>query len=374
MLAKGPIALALPGLIVVLFLAWQRQLACLWDRRLILGACAFAVVALPWYAMVTIETRGAFFRGFFIRNNVERFVAPISDHRGPIYYHPLFLLGGFAPWSVFMLPTAWYAIRGCVERFAATRLLVIWFVSYLVFFSLAATKLPNYTTPLYPALALLTARFLDGWRRGEFAPHRAVMGYSYLWLLILGVGSTAGLLIAGGALVQPEFRTIAGLDRIAWLGGLLLVGTIASIALVAWRRSAAIAALSVGIVGFVAGITAFGLPVFNREKSARDLVAQSHGCRRDQDLRVGAYRYWLPSLVFYAQREVLLLPNDEVTTQILSCPTPAMIFMPRADWEKLSDRVSGRVVASHWDMYGRCEIVAVSNEGVTPPAAPLARR
>src|SRR5262249_38577077 len=199
---------------------------------------AFAAVALPWYAMVTIETRGAFARGFFIKNNVERFFAPNNDHRGPIYYHPLVLLAGFAPWSVFVLPTAWYALRGCVRRpagdfrpegdrfIAAQRLLICWFVAYLVFFSGAATKLPGYTLPLYPAIARMTARFLDGWRRGEFCPHRAVMGYSLLWVLLIGIGTIAGLLVAGGrwAEMPVSYRPIAGLGRLSWLGAILIVG------------------------------------------------------------------------------------------------------------------------------------------------------
>src|SRR5262245_52736674 len=36
MLAKGPMAFVLPGSVVLLFLAWQRQLPALWDRRLLL--------------------------------------------------------------------------------------------------------------------------------------------------------------------------------------------------------------------------------------------------------------------------------------------------------------------------------------------------
>src|SRR5262245_45814213 len=372
MLAKGPVALALPGLVVLLYLTWQRQLHSLLDRRLILGACAFAAVALPWYAMVTIETRGAFARGFFIKNNVERFVAPNNDHRGPIYYHPLVLLAGFAPWSVFVLPTLWYALRGCGRQpaddfraegdrpLAAQRLLVCWFVAYLAFFSGAATKLPGYTLPLYPAFALMTARFLDGWRRGEFRPHSAVMGYSFLWVLLIGIGISVGVLVVAGKLgeMPMPFRPVAELGRLAWLGGSLFVGGVITWGFAkAGHRVYALVAFSAAGVPFVAGLSGLGLPAFNGEKAPCELFATGRACRRDQDLRLATLLYHQPSLVFYGQREVQYLDDDARAAAFLGCPTPALLTLPRSEWAKLSLRVTGRVVATHWDMYRRCEIV-----------------
>ena len=50
------------------------------------GVAAFLLVAAPWYLMVTVETRGEFARGFFLHNNLGRFLAPMEDHRGPFWY------------------------------------------------------------------------------------------------------------------------------------------------------------------------------------------------------------------------------------------------------------------------------------------------
>src|SRR5207302_11261675 len=47
-LAKGPVGLALPGGVILLFLGWQRQLHTLFDRRVLYGAAAFLLVAAPW--------------------------------------------------------------------------------------------------------------------------------------------------------------------------------------------------------------------------------------------------------------------------------------------------------------------------------------
>src|SRR5262249_21766612 len=50
-LAKGPVGVVLPGAIVLLFLAWERRLQFLLDRRVSLTIVACLVVAIPWYAL-----------------------------------------------------------------------------------------------------------------------------------------------------------------------------------------------------------------------------------------------------------------------------------------------------------------------------------
>src|SRR5262249_43658781 len=110
-LTKGPTGLLLPGAVVLLFLAWSRQLWLLLDRRLLWGLLAFALVGLPWYVWVGVETKGQFLREFFVTHNYERALSPMEGHQGPPYYYLVVLLLGFAPWSVFLALALWYALR-----------------------------------------------------------------------------------------------------------------------------------------------------------------------------------------------------------------------------------------------------------------------
>src|SRR5207245_714174 len=111
MLAKGPVALALPATVIGAYLLWTRQLRVLLDRRLVWGLLVFVLVALPWYGWVGTETKGEFLREFFGKHNVSRFGATMENHGGPFYYYALVLLVGLAPWSVFLGPSVWYAVR-----------------------------------------------------------------------------------------------------------------------------------------------------------------------------------------------------------------------------------------------------------------------
>jgi 4-amino-4-deoxy-L-arabinose transferase-like glycosyltransferase len=216
-LAKGPVGLVLPGAVVVLFLLWCHWLRLLFDRRLGWGVLAFGLVALPWYGWVAAETKGQFLRGFFLTHNVNRFVGTLENHGGPIFYYPLVLLAGFAPWSAFLGLTGWYGFKalrsGPSEQNSPAmdprwpfRFLWCWVMVYGGFFSLSGTKLPNYILPLYPPTALLTAWFLDQWRRGELQPPGWALKTSLACLALMGLGTVGGFLVAGGVIDLPSLK------------------------------------------------------------------------------------------------------------------------------------------------------------------------
>ena len=122
----------------------------------------------------------------------------------------------FAPWSAFLLAVLWYGARGTSRddqrplavKLRAHRFLVCWFLAYLVVFSSAATKLPNYIFPLYPALAILTARFLIAWRDQALLVPRWVMAAGAGALAL--VGAVADRRVAGGGFDLPGARHLGG--------------------------------------------------------------------------------------------------------------------------------------------------------------------
>src|SRR4029078_1272817 len=116
---------------------------------------------VPWYSLGGIETRWNFIEGFFLTHNVSRFSEPMEGHRGPFFYHFAALLAAFAPWSIFLGSTVWRSLPRSTAGEAkpwAYRFLWCWIAVWFVVFSVAATKLPNYVLPTYPALALLTGQ------------------------------------------------------------------------------------------------------------------------------------------------------------------------------------------------------------------------
>lgn len=376
-LTKGPVGVVLPGLAVFLYLAWNRELRRLVDHLLIRGILVLLLVAGPWYGLVIAETRGAYLE-FFRNENANRFLNPMEGHRGPVVYYLGAILAFFAPWSAAVGATLWYGVRGgqslrSAERGLAPetrahRFLLCWFVSYLVFFSIAATKLPNYIGPLYPALAILTARFLVLWRDHLIQPARWVMptvagGYG-----LVGIITAAGLLIAGGAIpvAAKGLRILPGLDAYAWVGLFPLAGALGmAVALWAGNRPLFVHAMTSAAIGFVGVTAAFPPSVVDRYKAPKQLVHDSGAADDSREVRLASLDYTQPSVTFYAARRVDRMADAAAAREFLGMPRPAFLFVPEPVWSaQLAGSVPTphRIAARRFDLYRNCDILVITNE------------
>ena len=377
-LTKGPIGVALPGLVILLYFLWNREPGRLLDWRIFGAALVFVLVAGPWYGLVANETRGEWVKAFIGKENLQRFSSPMDQHDGPFFYYLMALPVMFAPWSAFLLAVLWYGLRGTTRRpnppvsfppgeegesvaeraVRAHRFLVCWFLAYLVVFSTAATKLPNYIFPLYPALAILSARFLVAWRDGILA----VPG----WVMAVATGATAltgAVAIVGVILAE---RTFPGLGIWAVVGIIPLAAAVAMArALRSGNRVRVVFAAAAGSVLFVGVLVTLPPVVVDRQKAPRDLVRDSGTADPTRDLRLASFAWFQPSIVYYSGREVKVLESPESVAKFLQVPTPGYLFVPEPVWTaSLAGRmaVPCRIAARHADFLERCEILVVTNE------------
>lgn len=157
LLAKGPVALLIPGAVSCAAFALHGKFA-LWSRAVLdpLGWAILLGVAAPWYVLEYQRHGEPFLEGFFMRHNVEPFLSPLQGQGGGIFYYlPVALL--------LLLPHSGLLLRVLPQarNWRATPLdtfLWCWFGFVLVFFSLAGTKLPHYllygATPLFVLMAV----------------------------------------------------------------------------------------------------------------------------------------------------------------------------------------------------------------------------
>jgi 4-amino-4-deoxy-L-arabinose transferase-like glycosyltransferase len=270
-----------------------------------------AVVALPWYVLVGIETDGAWLRGFFGNHNFGRFARPMEGHRGSVAYYPLAMLAGFFPWSVF-LPWAVVAaarqIRGGNRRQRTQGFpespgsrrgllfLACWLGVFVVFFTLARTKLPNYVLPCYPALALVTAWLFD---ERPWVREGAAGGLVRAACIALSV---VGLLFAGG-IVFAANRYLPGLQALAAAGLIPLCGGLVALWLFQRNRmSAARISLAATAVCFILAVFAWMAPQISRQQNGR-LIANELD-RSGETPRIATFNYSAPGLVFYSRSRI----------------------------------------------------------------------
>src|SRR5262249_24802937 len=351
-----------------------------WDRRLISGALAFLAVAAPWYLMVALDTKGKWLESFLMNENIRRFQNPAEGHRGPIYYHLAGLIVLTTPWTVFLLATFWYALpatrRADADQAAADsshkyHILIVWFFTYLVLFSFAATKLPNYILPLYPALAILIGRLLDRWRLGLISGPKWLAIVTWIGSLSVGIFVTAALLVVAGLvpLAIKGFRPFPALQKYTWLGVIPFVSAL-TFGWLAWRRRRddAITTYALGAVLFLAFTAAMPTVAMNEYKVPKYFAEEAGLKQTDRDIRIAACGWFRHSLVFYAERRVDDFDDFQKVDQFLALPRPAYVLVPDDVWEKLSKVLTTpvRVIAKRHDFYARHAIVVIANQYAVP--------
>ncbi|WP_338043116.1 ArnT family glycosyltransferase [Okeania hirsuta] len=105
-LAKGPIGIVLPALIIGSFLLYVGNFFQIWQEINIRpGILIFSIITFPWYFLVTLVNGKEYLDSFFGHHNFERFTSVVNHHQAPWYFYFLVVLIGFAPWSIY-LPVA----------------------------------------------------------------------------------------------------------------------------------------------------------------------------------------------------------------------------------------------------------------------------
>jgi 4-amino-4-deoxy-L-arabinose transferase-like glycosyltransferase len=176
-LAKGPVALLLAAVIIMLFTTLKRELGRLWQTLWIPGIAIFLAAVLPWYVAVQIRNH-EFFRVFILEHNFARFGSSLYHHAQPFWYYLPVVMLALLPWTVF-------AIVAVSEEVSAWRrqkrdagsddnlsfYLLIWLIVPVAFFSISQSKLPGYILPAVPAGSLLVAEYVHKKCADAQSPH-----------------------------------------------------------------------------------------------------------------------------------------------------------------------------------------------------------
>ena len=164
-LTKGPAAVVLTGMVLVLFALLQWNLAILWRRlRPLPGLLLTALISLPWYLAELLVEGQPYWDSFFGYHNLQRFTSVVNSHLQPWWFFgPVLVVASlpFTPLLFLGLLQAFVPVsRGgalcksepeqSLQSFAGC-----WLLAVLLLFTCAATKLPSYWLPATPAAALL---------------------------------------------------------------------------------------------------------------------------------------------------------------------------------------------------------------------------
>lgn len=172
-MAKGPITPMIAALTAVMLCVVERRWRWLLRLQPALGLIVVAAIVGPWLNRVIAQVGWENNRAIIFNETVGRSAEAKEGHWGPPGYHLVLLAALFWPGSLFTAAAvvrAW-SVAGCgsvltpvmrrVRRSQpASLFLLAWLLPSWIVFEAVGTKLPHYTMPLYPALALLSARMV----------------------------------------------------------------------------------------------------------------------------------------------------------------------------------------------------------------------
>jgi 4-amino-4-deoxy-L-arabinose transferase-like glycosyltransferase len=152
------------------------------------GGMLFVLLIAPWHLVIGWQNEGYFWH-YFANEHFWRFLGrrhPIDFISLPLPIFFLVLFLGLLPWSPYLaLPRTWPALRKPRRRGNAGSLLVwLWAGMFLIFFSLSRARLPQYSLPAMPALALLIGMSLHERFRGSVSSTKGLLRATTIALLL----------------------------------------------------------------------------------------------------------------------------------------------------------------------------------------------
>lgn len=169
-LAKGPVGIVLPSLVIFIFLILEKKISI---RKTILLAMISFLAVLPlfyWYYLGSLSTNNQTIE-VAILENVNRFLGTMGEkdsaHVHGLFYMPGALLSGLLPWSLFLPLLFVYRdqLRNCrslyrnlqpIVRFSCIATLV-----FFLFFLIPDSKRGVYLLPIYPFITLILSQFIS---------------------------------------------------------------------------------------------------------------------------------------------------------------------------------------------------------------------
>lgn len=229
-LSKGLVALVLTGGVMVVYTLLNRD-AGPWKRfHPVAGIALFLAIAAPWFIAVSLANP-EFPHFFFIHEHFERFLTKEHHRYQPNWYFlPMFLLGAL-PWCFIWLQgllKSWTPRRA--GEFNVERFLLIWVVLTFAFFSFSSSKLPSYILPIFPALALLSARVLSKISRRALAIHLSLI------LLVAIPAVVFAPKLAGHVDADYSAEMMSGLAHWVTAAAGLWLATIVTALVLTWKQ------------------------------------------------------------------------------------------------------------------------------------------
>ncbi len=324
---KGPVAIFLILSIVVL---WKRrELATLKMTSPIRGLFISALVVSVWLLPACLVEGISYLQGLF--GQFEHHVnTPVSSNKFLFYLSTMFV--DSIPWSL-LLPVFvyWYLFKSNPTIKEELELPLIWFLVFLLTFSILLREFSRYIIPLYPAMALFLARF---W--GEFVEWPPLREWTPSQkALFWGLAPIFGLFFAWVAFSLHDHRLVLSYPLLGLMGTAVL-----SLFGMTWlifrdkQWGMLFAVIFLITISFQVCFTRYLIPWENEWRSEKVYCEQLREVIKPST-PWAVYKLFRPALVYYTKTRPEFVDSELVLTEFLSSPEKVYCLLWERDYNEL---------------------------------------
>lgn len=355
-MTKGPVALVLVALLVCAgYGASCQTRSAFRSLHWRTGLPAVAIAASPWFLWMQWRFGDEFVKGYLLAGNLWYVTQPIEFSARAInhtFYMRAFT-GAFFPWSFVVAGRGVDVVRrlrGGASVETGERLLWLWALVVMGFFTVARFKLDHYIFPAAPACCIVAAH---AWREAARDADGRLWGTRYGVLLVAAAlivgGSFGGVALSQLNLGLPAAAFV--LPFAVFAGGVALLVQMERIK---WRVPAGVGALLVMLLVSYTTVVAVGFPALERVRpTAR--VARQLARLSAPTAPVGLYRLerWRGSLRYYLNRPIDRIETFDALSAYLARPEPVYVVMLRRDYLELCNHnVAVHLLTAHRAVIG----------------------
>lgn len=332
-LIKGPVAPLLSVLTVATLFAFERDWRWILKLKLVRGVALVLLIVLPWVALITWKSGGAFLQDAVGKDMVAKVASGEESHGLPPGFYML-------TYSLFMWPFGLIAVGAGLQALnrlrddPRLRFCLAWYIPFWLVFELIPTKLPHYVLPAYPGMALLIGWLLTLSPQEANAPLKRWQNWLW-WSTAFGL-VVVSLGLAAVCIGAPIYLT----GTFSWWSIPAAAAALGA-GYFAFSRELQVPLRRIGAIAVCAGITyglLFGIiaPSLKPIWLSPTIEAAVRANRPCETTVLASAEYHEPSLVFLVGTKTVLTDVDGVARHLLADPACALALAQVGDEQKLN--------------------------------------
>lgn len=163
-LTKGLLGFLFPVGAICGYLFYKKDFGFLKTRAVLWGALLFLAISLPWHVLMYQQHGSFFIEEYFGNVHFGRIFRAEHPKLDNWYFYIALMFVGVLPWTIVMFPavkSVFTAFKQKTKARDSLAFLLCWIASVYIFTQPAHSKLASYIFPVFPALAIIIARYLE---------------------------------------------------------------------------------------------------------------------------------------------------------------------------------------------------------------------